>query len=231
MPAVKFCGLTSPEDASQAARLGAAYAGVIFAGGPRLVSAERAREIFAPLPPQVRRVGVFGSQSPEQVAAMAAAAMLDVVQLHVVDDAAMVTRVRHEMAAAVQPVDVWAVVRVADGLLPDGFADLAAAADAVVMDSLVTGALGGTGVATDWRALAHSLSLHGRPATLVLAGGLNADNVYRAIELVAPDAVDVSSGVEVAGGSPGHKDHARMRAFANAVAAASIPSNQTTHSR
>jgi len=230
VPAVKFCGLTSPDDAREAARLGASYAGVIFAGGPRLLSEERAREVFAPLPPETRRVGVFGAQSPAQIAAIAASVSLDVVQLHVVQDAELIARVRHEMAAAVLPVEVWAVTRVADGVLPDAFTELSSAADALVVDSLVAGSLGGTGVATDWSALAESLARHGRPGTLVLAGGLNERNVRRAIELVAPDVVDVSSGVEAIGGPPGHKDHMRMQAFAGAVAA-SLPSHQTTHSR
>ena len=66
-----------------AADLGASYAGVIFAGGPRLVSPERAREVFAPLSgSDVRRVGVFGVQPIEEIARLARAARVDVVQLH-----------------------------------------------------------------------------------------------------------------------------------------------------
>lgn len=227
MPAVKFCGLTRAEDAALAAALGATYAGVIFAGGPRLLDAGRARAVLAPLPDGVRRVGVFGRQSPSQIAADAARAGLDVVQLHAVSDPEEIALVRHEMAAAVVPVEVWAVARVADGVLPARFAELARAADALVVDSLVTGSLGGTGVTTDWPRLADSLELHGRPRKLVLAGGLDPGNVARAIELLAPDVVDVSSGVERPGGRPGHKDPARMRAFAGAVLHGSHPSPET----
>src|SRR5689334_5187052 len=61
-PDIKFCGLTRSSDAQMAAELGAAYVGVIFAGGPRNVTVEQAVAIFSDLPPRVKRVGVFGAQ-------------------------------------------------------------------------------------------------------------------------------------------------------------------------
>lgn len=214
MAGIKFCGLTRPEDALLAAELGADYVGVILASGPRLVSAERAREVLAAVPPHVRRVGVFGSQDASEIVELTGVAGLDVVQLHGARSATELHSLRGRVGA-----ELWAVVRVADGLLPDDFQEIAAAADAVVVDSLVPGALGGTGVATDWRALTDSLGECGRPRRLVLAGGLRADNVARALSTVRPDVVDVSSGVETA---PGIKDPARMRAFAQTVLAQTV---------
>lgn len=209
MAGVKFCGLTRPEDARLAAELGAGHVGVILASGPRLITAERAREVLAGLPARVRRVGVFGSQDLDDIALGVERAGLDVVQLHSARTAGELRDLRRRTGA-----ELWAVVRVAGAELPEGLDALADAADAVVIDSFVPGSLGGTGVRVDWSSLAASLRLLGRPARLVLAGGLRAENVAEALSVVGPDVVDVSSGVET---SPGIKDHALMRAFAQTV--------------
>ena len=208
-PELKFCGLTRPEDAAAAAQLGAAHAGVIFAGGPRLLSMQRASEVLTGLPPTMGRVGVFADQDAGAVAAHAAAAGLTVAQLHAPRTPREIAELRAETG-----LSVWAVLRVAGGALPTDYGALVDAADAIVVDALVPGQLGGTGVAVDWEALARALERCGRPRRLVLAGGLRPENVARAVAIVAPDVVDVSSGVEHA---PGVKDHARMRAFAAAV--------------
>lgn len=213
-PQLKFCGLTRPEDARRAAELGAAYVGCVFAGGPRLVTADRARDVAAPARALgARAVGVMGAVGARAVANLAAAAGLDAVQLHADPDAAAVDDVRRHWGGA-----VWAVLRVradARAELPARAAELFGAADAVVLDAKVEGgALGGSGVALPWAALADALApLRGR-TPLVLAGGLRPENVADAVAALAPDLVDVSSGVELA---PGVKDHARMAAFAAAA--------------
>jgi phosphoribosylanthranilate isomerase len=206
---IKFCGLTRPEDAAQAGALGASYAGVIFAGGPRRIDAARAAEVLAAAGSAVRRVGVFGDQSPEEIARIVRAARLDVVQLHGDPQPAIIRRVRGEAQ-----VDIWGVVRVNGRELATRIAELDLDADAIVLDSLVAGKLGGSGVTFDWSILTADV----RPtrARLVAAGGLTPDNVAAAIRALAPHVVDVSSGVEREG-EPGIKDHARMRAFADAV--------------
>lgn len=204
---IKFCGLTRPEDTSTAAMLGAAYVGAVFAGGPRHLAAGRASEVLSAAGEGVKRVGVFGAAGPAEVAQVARVAGLHVVQLHGDPDAEYVRRVRGEFGGV-----VWAVVRVAAGSLALRVAELDPEADAIVLDSLVPGQLGGTGSSFDWRLAADG----GRPrkARLVAAGGLAAHNVGEAIRVLAPHVVDVSSGVESA---PGIKDHQRMRAFADAV--------------
>jgi phosphoribosylanthranilate isomerase len=209
---IKFCGLTRAEDVDYAVALGASYVGAIFAGGPRVLSAGRAAELFVNVPRGVRRVGVFGDQSAMNVCQMATAAQLDIVQLHGQPDAAHIRAIRSCFGG-----EVWGVARIAGATLPD-VAGLFSAADAVLLDAHVPGVLGGTGVALPWRELADELRAVRRAssARVVLAGGLRADNVSDAIRLLSPDAVDVSSGVESA---PGIKDHDRMRAFRDAVAA------------
>lgn len=208
VPAVKFCGLTRPEDAAAGARLGAAYLGVIFAGGPRLLTPRRAAEVLAAAN-GARRVGVFGAVPGTEVGDVAAEAGLDVVQLHGDPDAAAVSAVRRHFAG-----EVWAVVRCDGPRVPAGTEALFATADAVVLDAKVPGQLGGTGVTVRWAELRDVLAPWRGGAPLVLAGGLTPGNVAEAAALLTPAVVDVSSGVEVA---PGVKDHERMRAFQRAA--------------
>lgn len=212
MAEVKFCGLTRAEDAQMGRALGAAYLGVIFAGGPRQLDATSARRVLAGAggAANPRRVGVFGMQSAHEIAETAAAAALDVVQLHGSADPALVEAIRRRFDG-----EIWRVVRVTAGADPATLRAAGDGVDAVLIDALVPGTLGGAGVAVDWERLAVALALAGRPRRLVLAGGLRPENVERAIGLVGPDVVDVSSGVEA---TPGIKDHAMMRAFAEAAA-------------
>ena len=209
MTEFKFCGLTRPEDALTAGQLGASYIGVIFADGPRRLTIQRARTVLDGCVSSAKRVGVFARSSPNEIAKTAREAKLDIVQLHGDPTAADVMAVRAATGAG-----VWAVMRVEDSL-PSEAESLFDSADAVVLDAKVGGALGGTGVTISWTSIARQVAAvrHGR--SLVLAGGLRPDNVATAIEVLAPDVLDVSSGVESA---PGIKDHARMRAFAAAAA-------------
>lgn len=210
MAEIKFCGLTRPADAAVAAELGAAYAGVIFAHGPRLLDLPGARAVFAALGgTPVRRVGVFGRQPVSEIARIASDTSLHVVQLHhgATPDALLILR---ESFAG----EVWAVLGVGRDTLPEGGEFLADQVDAVVLDTMVDGRTGGTGATFDWTGVAPAVAAL-RPRTrVVLAGGLRASNVARAVRVLAPDVVDVSSGVESA---PGIKDPDQMRAFAAAA--------------
>jgi len=208
-PAVKICGLVRPDDAAFAAAEGARYVGAILAGGPRLVTAEGARRVFEQAG-SATRVVVVGHEPVDDIVRVAMAAGADVVQLHGDPSPRMVEDLR-----ARWPGGIWAALRVpAQSFDRARAAALFAVADGVVLDAYVPGALGGTGVAIDWNALRTPLSLvRAAPessAVLVLAGGLTPDNVATAIRVLAPDVVDVSSGVETA---PGIKDHARVRRF------------------
>jgi phosphoribosylanthranilate isomerase len=209
VPAVKFCGLRRPEDAALAVDLGATYVGVIFAGGPRLVTVAEARRVVEAARGRARAVGVFGSDSPDTIARIVREAGLDVVQLSADPDAGTVDAVRSATGA-----EVWAAVRCGVPLPPIA-STLFEHADAVLLDAKVEGRLGGTGQTLPWAAIAPALrAVRGTDGRLVLAGGLTAGNVAEAIDVLHPDVVDVSSGVESA---PGVKDHERMRAFVKAI--------------
>ncbi|MGA9836570.1 MAG: phosphoribosylanthranilate isomerase, partial [Gemmatimonadaceae bacterium] len=138
---------------------------------------------------------------------------LQAVQLHGDPRAADVQAMR-----AAWHGEVWAVLRVAGAELPAHAAELFRAADAVLLDAKVDGALGGTGVALAWDEIAGAVAeLRGRGARLVLAGGLRPENVASAVRALLPDVVDVSSGIE---STVGIKDAGRMRAFRDAVRSA-----------
>ncbi len=215
MADIKFCGLTRPEDAATAVALQAAYVGVIFAGGPRHLSASRAAEVLAVVPPgSAKRVGVLAAQSSSEALELAAIAGLDVLQLTYGAERerriGLRGRFRGELWAvshvdAARGVPVDEVLRWYD----DGI-------DAVVLDAAVAGQLGGTGVRLDWPAVADAVSRLRARGRVVLAGGLRPENVADALRAVGVDVVDVSSGVESA---PGIKNPDRMRAFADAVRA------------
>ncbi len=209
MASVKFCGLTRPDDAREAKRLGAAFVGAIFAGGPRAVTVERARELFDAAAGGPAPVGVFGADDPSAIAKGAVAAGVEVIQLHGDPRAADVRAMRSRFSGR-----IWTVARVDGSLLPEWTEELFFEADAVLLDARVKGRLGGTGVALEWGALADSVQALRGQTPVVLAGGLTPANVAEAVRVLAPDVVDVSSGVESA---PGIKDHAKMRAFIEAA--------------
>ena len=209
---IKICGLTRSVDAEYADAAGVEYLGVIFAGGPRERMPMQARDTLAGR--RARKVGVFAEQAEDVVAAFVETAGLDVVQLHGTVDAERVERVR-----AATGKEVWAVVRTADGHLPASVDDLADAADALLIDAHVPGRLGGSGVRIPWDRLGESLDALDYHPRIVLAGGLTPENVAEAIDMVAPNVVDISPGVE---SSPGIKDHARLRAFVASVRSAGV---------
>ena len=209
---IKICGLTRSVDAEYADAAGVEYLGVIFAGGPRERTPTQARDTVAGR--RARKAGVFADQGDDVIASYVEIAGLDVVQLHGGADAERVERVR-----AATGKEVWAVVRTPDGTLPEGVEELADAADALLIDANVPGQLGGSGVRVPWDQLGESLDALDYHPRIVLAGGLTPENVAEAIDLVAPNVVDISSGVET---SPGIKDHARIRAFVAAVRSAGV---------
>lgn len=206
---IKFCGMTRAADADYGASLGAAYVGVIFAKSPRRVDPAAAAAVLAGVRERASTVGVFGDATVETIGTVASDLRLDVVQLHGDPSPDVVDSMRRRFSGA-----VWAAVRIDGNALPDTAARLLAVADAVVLDARVAGQLGGTGHSFDWNAIARTLERRPDDARVVLAGGLSPENVARAVRIISPDVVDVSSGVESA---PGIKDHARMRDFRDAV--------------
>jgi phosphoribosylanthranilate isomerase len=203
---VKICGLTRPEDAAAAGAAGATYLGVVLAGGPRLVTPERAAEVAAAgggLPV----FGVFGDQSPEEILRIARRAGLAGAQLHGPFPRETARRLREA------GLIVWRVVRLAAPEDLDRLHEAAHDADAVLVEPRVAHAAGGSGISLEL-SVAREARRRLAGSRMVLAGGLRPDTVGRAVALVRPEVVDVSSGVEHL---PGIKDPIRIAAFLEAA--------------
>jgi phosphoribosylanthranilate isomerase len=205
-PEVKICGLTRPEDAAEAVRLGARLLGVVFAGGPRLVTARAARDVVS-VAAGVPVFGVFGSQSGDEILQLRDAAGLSGAQLHGGGSPQLMARLRAE-GMLVLPVCRLAGERDLAALDPPYLADYP-----VLVEPRVEGQLGGAGVALplELARLARA-RLGGR--RMFLAGGHTPASVGAAVAAARPDVVDVSSGVEQI---PGIKDPVRMAQFMEAV--------------
>lgn len=200
---VKICGITNEEDALMAVALGADALGFVFAPSKRQVTVGTARDIARRLPPEVITVGVFRDQDPHFVSQTMVDAGLKGVQLH-----------GHEtptMAAEIAPRPQTLIVAFPAGSAAiDRFDDYHA--DAMLLDATTPGG----GKVFDWDLIDDVPD--GR--RLILAGGLDPDNVTAAIERVNPWGVDVSTGVE---SSPGQKDPRLVQAFIRAARAAERP--------
>lgn len=203
---IKICGITRPEDALRAAELGADAIGLIFfAGSARHVTAARALEVIARLPPFVTTVGLFVDAPRAAVDAVLSTVPLDLLQFHGDETPTYCESFDRPYIKAI------AAAPGVDLLQSAGFH---AKARALLVDAYVPGVAGGTGVQADWSAIPLNL-----PIPVVLAGGLHAGNVSEAIRTVQPWAVDVSSGVEQ---SRGIKDHNKMAAFVRGVRDADV---------
>ncbi len=194
---IKICGLTRFEDAELAVELGADALGFVFwPDSPRVVRPEAVRDIVRHLPALPVRVGVFVNAPPDEVAYVAEAAALDVVQLHGDEN---VSDYEHLIPRLIKSVHLG------DEAALESAMRLPSAVVALV-DAVDTARRGGTGQVADWTDAARLA----RRRPVMLAGGLTDENVAQALLQVRPWAVDVSSGVE---STPGIKSPDRMRAF------------------
>nr|CRH06203.1 N-(5'-phosphoribosyl)anthranilate isomerase [Candidatus Magnetococcus massalia] len=193
---IKICGITRPEDGWAAHEAGADALGMVFyAKSSRAVTAEQVAQWRGELPPLVTVVGLFVNADPDTVRRTIEMCALDRVQLHGDET---------PEGAAQFGARSFKALRVAEA------GDLSAAETysgcGLLLDAKVKGAYGGTGASFDWSLLSSWQS----PKPLLLAGGLNPDNVADAVRQVRPYGVDVSSGVEA---SPGIKDVVKMQRF------------------
>jgi len=203
---VKICGIVRPEDGAAAARFDADAIGIVFTRvSPRCVNATQAREIIAAVPAGVSVVGLFLDPSSQEVELVLKQVELDVLQFHGSEPPEFCRQFDRPYIKTLGFGRDAAGNDSVDPALIDSYADAAA----LLFDSNVHGAPGGTGRRTDWAALPA-----GNGRAIVLAGGLTPHNVAEAIRTVRPFAVDVSSGVEDA---PGVKNHSKMQMFINEV--------------
>ncbi|MBF0429179.1 MAG: phosphoribosylanthranilate isomerase [Magnetococcales bacterium] len=205
MPRIKICGITNVEDAQAAVEAGADALGFVFySRSKRYVTPGDVAKILKDIPPFITITGLFVNSSREEILTIASSCRLDVIQLHGDETPGECRRLPGRVIKAIRvagPKDLHGLER-----FP---------VNALLLDAKVQDHYGGSGCLFDWSLLANF-----NPAVpLILAGGLNPDNVTMAVQQVHPYAVDVSSGVE---SSPGIKDHKKMVQFIRCVRQAAM---------
>ena len=213
MTKVKVCGMTNLADAEHAASRGAWAIGLIHhPDSPRYVQPEVAEEIGAALKRRCEIAGVFVNSTLDDVIDAAERENLTLLQFHGEEGPSFCVEAGRRTGAKV--IKAMRVTSTADVQAAEAFRT-----DFHLFDAYWHGIHGGTGQSFDWDLVAKRRS----KVPMILAGGLNAENLAAAIDLVRPFAVDVVSGVEA---EPGRKDPAKVEAFLEA-AGAQVPSRAT----
>ncbi len=201
---IKICGITNIEDAKTAASVGADALGFVFySDSPRCVSVDTVQQIIQSLPAFVNKVGLFVDAEIEAVNAVINQAALDYIQFHGEEDESYCASFSRPYIKAIRvkpELDLIAQI------------NRYKSASAILLDAWHPKIAGGTGESFDWDLL-NRLPEETNQA-IILAGGLNQDNVFAAVQKVKPYAVDVSSGVEE---KPGKKSAEKMRNFIDQV--------------
>ena len=198
---VKICGITRVEDAVVAVEGGADAIGLIFyPGSKRFVAPKVAASIISNVSPYTSVVGLFVNADAQQVEEVLSCCPLSQLQFNGDESADFCSSFGRPYVKSV-PVSSEAVM--------SAIVDAHINARAYLFDTQVLGEHGGTGKTFDWRLMPQKNIGH-----RVLAGGLDAENVAEAIRIAAPDAVDVSSGVE---SRPGVKDPDKIHRFVSAA--------------
>ena len=197
---VKICGITNEDDALLAVALGADAVGFVFAPSVRQIAVQKVYDITRRLPAEILTVGVFRDEHPKRVVEMAQSAGLRAVQLHGHESPDDVAQVSQHFRTVIKAVTAGTV----DATRANIFGTSMVLVDAPAP---------GSGKMFDW-SLAGELP---EGLNVILAGGLNPENVAAGIHQVRPFGVDVSSGVEA---SPGRKDPILMKRFIEAARAA-----------
>ena len=190
---VKICGITNESDALLSVALGADALGFIFAPSKRQVNERIVSDIIHQLPGSVLTFGVFVNERPEEVAKLVNKIGLSGAQLHGNEGPTATNFVSDRVRYVIKS-------------FPAGHSQLRNLDAYRIWATLVDSSNPGSGSVFDW-SLVEGMSPERR---MLLAGGLNAENVAVGIERVRPYGVDVASGVEA---SPGKKDPAKLRAF------------------
>ena len=216
---VKVCGIREPEHGAAAANAGADILGFIFAPSRRLVSAETAAVCIAAarrVNPEILACGVFVNASAAEITETAVSAGLDLIQLHGDEGASF---------AAALPIPAMRVLRPSPGVTSaeivetiQSYQQAVVPPIAIMLDTFSAAAAGGTGEKLDW----HLASAVNAITPVILAGGLDPDNVAEAIALIHPLGVDASSGMEVDGRKSADLIHAFVSASRAAFAAESV---------
>jgi phosphoribosylanthranilate isomerase len=210
---VKICANTNLEDAQIAATAGADAVGFVFAESVRRVTRAQVRAITPHLPANIEKYGVFVDAGFDEIVAAIEECGLTGVQLHATDDPALARRLRERFSVSSGRgrLGILRVIHYGGDLeaqLREARSD--DAINAVLIDSRTATLLGGTGRRFDWQTAKGRVTGVGSSLRVIVAGGLNPENVGEATETLRPWGLDVATGVEA---SPGKKDPAKVIAF------------------
>jgi phosphoribosylanthranilate isomerase len=211
---IKICATTNLEDARAALDAGADALGFILTASPRQITSEKTAEIISALPPSVEKIGVVVNESPEALAKLAADLGLTGLQLQGDEPPEQLPEYRRVLGPHKIIKTLQARELLADPAKLVAYLRVCRSYDGILLDSGSAAARGGTGQTFDWNAVLPMVERIKEVAPVVIAGGLNPENVADAIRLFDPCGVDVVSGVER---EAGKKDAAKMRAFVKAV--------------
>ena len=203
---IKICGITSIEQGTEIAKMGATDLGFICVpSSPRYLNLTKLHPLITALGSVVNTVGVFADFSVMTIAQVVSITELNTVQLHGNESIEFC----HELRDILPETEIIKAWRVRDNGDLDKIAAYSQVVDGLLLDAYHPDALGGTGQTLDWEQLA----AFNPPIPWLLAGGLTPDNICTALSQLQPDGIDLSSGVEVA---PGNKDLALVdRLFTN----------------
>ncbi|ERT09596.1 N-(5'phosphoribosyl)anthranilate (PRA) isomerase family protein [Lyngbya aestuarii BL J] len=198
---VKICGITKPDQGKAITELGATTLGFICVqSSPRFITPQDIQAVIELLPITVERIGVFANASLEEIRQTLTEAELTGIQLHGNETVEFCDRLR-QLFPHLEIIKAIRVKTPEALLLAETYIHHV---DSLLLDAYHPQQLGGTGHTLDWNSLQQF-----RPAVpWLLAGGLTPDNVLEALNLLKPDGIDLSSGVEQ---SPGDKDLAKVR--------------------
>ncbi len=201
---VKICGITNLDDALAAIDSGADAIGfVFFEKSPRWISYRNAELIIKKLPPFVTTIGVFVNQSPVQIKEIVSNIKIDALQVYEQEIAKLSDFSRQ----------IIKVIRIKSLQSLDPLINFKDNVSAFLLDAYSPDSLGGTGKVFNWD-IAVEAKKFGR---IILAGGLNPENISEAIRYVRPYGVYVSGGVEA---EKGKKDLKKLKLFIERAKAA-----------
>ena len=201
-PFVKICGICSRADLEQICALGPDAIGFVFwPESKRYVRPEQVALWLETIPESIKKVGVFVEPAADEVEAVARTCQLDVIQIHTTSKAWKIDR------PLFQGLEIWLAPKMDAGVTPAVLTAVQPEPSVLLADSFDSKKIGGTGTLSDWDRAVEMKKL-GKP--ILLAGGLNPNNVAEAIATVQPWGVDVSSGVEK---KPGVKNIRKVRKF------------------
>ncbi len=203
-PKLKICGITIKEQGKAIAELGADALGfVLYPKSPRYITPEDIKQIVFDLPPFVKTVGVFVNETVDTVATLMKRTGLDLVQLS-----------GDESKEYCDSLSSLSIPWIKGFRMKDetSIAQLSSFQNRyLLLDAWSDDEYGGTGQVFDWTLLKHGMIDNQK---LVLAGGINATNVKKAIDQFKPYAIDISSGVEE---KPGVKSLEKVAEFVTAM--------------